>query len=110
MVHLFIVKKNNKIIRFYGKGHANFAKKGHDVVCAAISALTQHTVFGIVDYLKIDAEVHIKDGFLDLNLGKTNITEKQREKADVLLETLVLTLKNIETEYSKNFKLFEEEA
>lgn len=105
-----MVRKNGKIMRFYGKGHAGYADYGNDIVCAAVSALTQHTAFGILSYLKIDADFSTKDGFLDLNLENCTLKEKERENADVLLETLFITLKSIEKEYSENFKLVEKEV
>jgi len=34
-----IFKKNNKLIKFSSKGHANFNENGRDLICSAVSSI-----------------------------------------------------------------------
>jgi uncharacterized protein YsxB (DUF464 family) len=54
MVKFYLVRNSdNKITKFYAEGHSGYSEIGSDIVCAAISALSQNTVYGIVEYLKM---------------------------------------------------------
>ncbi|MGM0507761.1 MAG: ribosomal-processing cysteine protease Prp [Fusobacteriota bacterium] len=109
MVEIFLVEKNGKIFKFYGEGHAGYAVKGEDIVCAAVSAVIQHTAYGILEYLNLKPELQMRDGFLYLDLSGVNISDKERE-LNALLETLRITLKEIEKEHPNHMKLIEKEV
>jgi uncharacterized protein YsxB (DUF464 family) len=42
------IKRNdkNEIVKFSLEGHAGFAKSGNDIVCAAVSAITNMIIIG----------------------------------------------------------------
>lgn len=40
MVDVYIYKNDGHYIQFYAEGHADYAERGKDIVCAAVSALT----------------------------------------------------------------------
>lgn len=53
MIHVMVdLKGETKTLRI--SGHANFAPKGRDIVCAAVSAIFQTAILG----LKTIAETH----------------------------------------------------
>ncbi|OGO76636.1 MAG: hypothetical protein A2Y23_06460, partial [Clostridiales bacterium GWB2_37_7] len=56
------------ITDFKVDGHAGFAKSGDDIVCSAVSVLTQTTVQGLKMVADIDIEYEIKDGYLSCRL------------------------------------------
>jgi uncharacterized protein YsxB (DUF464 family) len=123
MTTFTVVRKDGKIVKFYGHGHTGHASVGEDIVCAAISAASQQTAFGIVSYLKIPCHIGQNDdtGFLYVDLEvqdkEANISseifnelvEKNRVQLDTLLETLLIMLREIEKQYPKNLKIFEKE-
>ena len=41
MINITIIKKNQDIITIEAKGHSGYALAGSDIVCSAISVLTQ---------------------------------------------------------------------
>lgn len=109
MVKFYLVRSDGKITKFYAEGHAKFARHGQDIVCAAVSAISQSTIYGIIGYLKIDAKYFVgKSGFLTLDLEGVDIGDK-REHLDVLLETLAMTLKEMEKEYPRNLVVIEKD-
>ena len=110
MVKVEFVRRKGEIVSFKIKGHA-MPKKKHvhiDLICAAISAISQTTIIGIEEVLKIKVKYDIKDGFLSLNLE--NQTPIDIERCQVLLETMILGLKSVEITYGKYIKVEIEEV
>ncbi|SHG88451.1 ribosomal-processing cysteine protease Prp [Tepidibacter thalassicus] len=105
------IKRNSEgnIIEFSINGHAGFAEHGQDVVCAAVSVLSQTAVLGICDYAKVNCEFNIDDGKLQCKIP-SDISDEKRKIIDAILETMVLGLKNIKEGYSSYIKLKEEEV
>lgn len=91
------------ITRFYGSGHANFRRKGEDIVCASVSVLLQTTSLGLKDYLNLKVVAIKRDGFLDVSIKGY----ESQEKADVILETMVLGLKAVENSYPGYLKVID---
>ena len=88
---------------FRVSGHAGFAEKGSDIVCAAVSALVINTVNSIDEFLPEDA-------------GKVDFSEDEGKgiiefkfdgepsgEAVLLLRSLELGLKQIEGAYGKKY-------
>ena len=123
MTTFTIVRKSDKIVKFYGHGHSEYSEHGEDIVCAAISAASQQVAIGVLDYLKIPAQVSVneEDGFLMLDLCEVNIetgvskqelkvlVDSKRNELDALLESMVLMLKQIKSEYPEYLEVIEKE-
>ena len=92
----------DQIISFEVSGHANTGPYGSDIVCAAVSALTFSTVNGVVALAGFTPIVSIDnddEGYLYCEMI-TEITDEQSNTAQILLENLLLGLKDIQQEYS----------
>lgn len=81
----------NLIIGFEVDGHANTAPHGQDIVCAAVSALTQTAVLGLERYLQRSFELEIASGKL-----KVMLVDLPDQRTDAILETMMLGLTEIE--------------
>ena len=83
------------------RGHAEYADAGEDIVCAAVSALTQGTLNGLLNVLKapVDYRIDEKDGILTASLGE--VPEGKRAGAQLLLQTLASALQMIEADYAR---------
>ena len=110
MVKVEFVRSSGKLVSFKMKGHAmpREAQNEVDLVCAAISAISQTTVIGIEEVLKIKVKYDIEDGFLNLNLE--TLALEDIERCQVLLETMILGLKSIEITYGDYIKVETEEV
>ncbi|MCB2292531.1 ribosomal-processing cysteine protease Prp [Clostridium algoriphilum] len=110
MVKVEIVRSSGKVVSFKIKGHAMPKEKQLDIdlICGAISAISQTTVIGIEEVLKIKAKYDIEDGFLNFNLEEQTLEDIER--CQVLLETMILGLKSIEITYGKYIKVETEEV
>jgi len=97
MVKVEFVRSSGKVVSFKIKGHAE------SLICCAISAISQTTVIGIEEVLKINVKYDIRDGFLNLNLEGQTLEDVER--CQILLETMILGLKSIEITDGKNIKV-----
>lgn len=89
-------------------GHAGLAPHGSDIVCAAVSAIAQTMVYGMVKVLGIEPRVCIEDGLLECRLPP-GLGEGLQEKAALLLETMAVGLQEIHQEYPGHIKILTEQ-
>ena len=81
------------------EGHANYAEPGKDIVCAAVSALTQ-TFIESVEELTADKIKYT------ITEGKAVIAFRNlSEKAQTLLNSFFIGLKMIANEYPANVQI-----
>ncbi|MGB4262750.1 MAG: ribosomal-processing cysteine protease Prp [Fervidobacterium sp.] len=71
-------------------GHASYSKKGQDIVCAAVSAVSQHTARALE---KDGANVKIKEGYLKVeDIPNNEISQR-------FVSELIKTLEDIAQQY-----------
>jgi len=92
-----------EISGFAVKGHADAAPHGMDIVCAGVAALTQTAVLGLEQHLKRKFTLDIASGKLVLDLK-----EPPDALTEAVLETMLLGLREIRENYSKEFVRIEE--
>lgn len=110
MINVKIKRNNqNQIVSYRVSGHAQTAPHGEDLVCAAVSVLAQTTILGFYQVLGQEPAYQISDGDLHLNVSDS-LTETQRREATVLLETMLVGLKNIQQQYPKIIAIDDEEV
>jgi uncharacterized protein YsxB (DUF464 family) len=97
------------LVGFDISGHAGYAERGQDIVCAAVSFLATTTVNSLEEQLTVSPhfEVDEADGHLHCYLALEKIDRDDREKAQVILKTLEIGLKSLEQEYGKYIKLLQ---
>ncbi|SHE39529.1 hypothetical protein SAMN02745164_00370 [Marinitoga hydrogenitolerans DSM 16785] len=88
----FNFKKNIVTI----KGHADFDQYGKDIVCSAVSVLTQF----VSEIIKNEnlGDFKTKDGYLKINWSNNELSDK-------LIKYLHDALKSIEESYPDNLKV-----
>lgn len=98
--------KNKRIIGFEVKGHSGFAQEGSDIVCAAISALTQTAVMGFEQVAKAQMTYRIQEGrlFCRLNDMESNI------RAQAIMDATILGLEEIERQYPEHMRISKQEV
>ena len=81
------------------RGHAEYAARGEDIVCAAASA-TVYTAAGALNMLcgAPDGCAVERDGFFELTVPKFKDGETTY-KADIIMETAYIGFKQIEASY-----------
>ena len=104
MIHVEVYRHGNEIQGFAVSGHAGYAEYGQDIVCSAVSALTQSTANGITEVAKLPFEV-TDDGDSVRCMKKGELSESQKHDAEILLETFVLSLDRIREAYEQYLKI-----
>ena len=90
------------VVHFWVSGHAGYDKHGQDIVCAAISVLSQATVLGLEQVAKQVGTSRIRDGYLEWQTEQMVNTQ-----AKAILETMVLGVQDIATSFPKHVMLIE---
>ncbi len=88
------------------KGHSGYAEEGRDVVCAAVSAVSQTALLGLLKVCDINVSYTVDDGYLKVVLPE-DVSEEKRLKAEVILLTMREGLKDIADGYPRFVRLEE---
>ena len=102
----FWKRSDGALIGYSASGHSGYAEAGSDIVCAAISALTQSTLNGLKNVLKAPVMFDQDDdgAFIEASLTP-EATEAQIRQAQLLLITLKEGLEAIQREYPRNLRI-----
>ncbi|MCC5911575.1 MAG: ribosomal-processing cysteine protease Prp [Clostridiaceae bacterium] len=105
------IKRNNKkeVMQFTISGHAYADEPGKDVVCAAVSVLSQTIILGLYEIIKIKAPYKIEDGYLSCEVPQ-NLSTKEKEKVNTLLETMVIGMKSVKENYNQYIDIHDKEV
>ncbi len=82
------------------KGHANYAEPGQDIVCAAISTLSQVFVASVEELTAAKIKTAQTGGYMEI------VIEESTERAQVLLDSCLLGCRMIADEYPDNVRVF----
>ena len=102
----FLKRSDGALIGYSAFGHSGYAEAGADIVCAAISALTQTTLNGLKNVLKAPVMFDQDDdgAFIEAILTP-EASEDQIRQAQLLLVTLLEGLQAIQREYPRNLRI-----
>ena len=94
---------------FLASGHAGGKKiRGYDLVCCAVSALTQTGVNALEAVAKATPVVEVRYGYLKCILPD-EMTAEQSEKAQIVLQTVMTGLTDIQKIYPNLIRIQQEE-
>ena len=96
------------VYKFRVEGHSGYDEIGKDIVCAVVSTATQSVVLGLSEILGIRLNITIDEGRLECELPEI-FDENILDRSNVLLETMLITLKQAVSEYPDFVKLIEVE-
>ncbi len=102
MIEVTIYKDSDSdhIIGFHTYGHAEYADAGYDIICSAVSAIVITTVNSIERLTgeKASCRQEQEQGEIELMFDHV-----PNEKADLLLQSMMLGLSDIETQYGSEY-------
>lgn len=107
MISIHFFRKQSTIVSVELSGHADSGPYGYDIVCAAVSALTIGTVNSLIALADISLDVQTtsdEGGYLKFSLPD-KLTNEQMEMAQLLLDSLHLSLSSTEEEYSEHMEI-----
>jgi len=103
MIQVEIYRDIDHIIGFEIKGHANYASYGEDIVCAAVSALSQTALMALVKVCGIAEDslsykIDEDSGFLEVYLPN-NLKKDSLESSQIVLKTFEVGIRSIVDSY-----------
>ena len=81
-------------------GHAGYAEPGRDIVCAAISTLSQVFVASVEELTAAKIKTAQTGGYIEI------VIEESTERAQVLLDSFLLGCRMIADQYPDNVRVF----
>ena len=104
MIRVEVYRHGNEIQGFTVSGHAGYAEYGQDIVCSAVSALTQSTANGITEVARLPFDV-TDNGDSIRCMKNGQLSESQKHDAEILLETFVLSINEIRRAYEQYLEI-----
>ena len=107
MIRVTINYNHDSINGFQLIGHAGAAEYGHDIVCAAVSALSITTVDSLSSVAKVQPDVQkdpVNGGLLIVKIPKVN-NVRQNLEIQTLLKSFELGIKMITEQYAQYVRL-----
>ena len=105
MISITINRSESESIQsFKISGHAFFADRGKDIVCAGASAVSVGAINAVHALTGVTPEIEQGDGFLRC-VVPDKLPEDINEKVQLLLEGMVVSLRTIEEEYGEHIKI-----
>ncbi|WP_333860072.1 ribosomal-processing cysteine protease Prp [Clostridium sp.] len=99
MIEAVFNRKCDNLVSVIVKGHAESVDEGYDMVCSAVSAISQSILIGITEVLNLNIKYSLEDGFLSFSLN--GMEENDVSKCQVLMKTMLLGLKSIEINFGE---------
>jgi len=107
MIRVEILRDSKgNIYKFNIKGHAGFDEYGKDIICAAVSAISQTAVLGIEALKTVKIKKKIESGDLQIDIIDKGLPEDDIQ-LKAILETMVLGLKDIEADYPEYVRVMD---
>lgn len=105
----FYRDKADRIRRVAAHGHTGYAEAGSDIVCAAVSALLLNAANGLSDVVGADISCQVQDGLVSFVLPG-ELPECEAYGAQVLLDSLFLSITSLAQQYNEYITLHESEV
>lgn len=100
MVKIRIGKKSNSIVKLNIVGHAGFADKGKDIVCASISSIA----IGLLNSIDIldnqSCKIILNDNCIDVE-----VLDDNDDIIQIILQVGIIQLQTVEEVYPKYLKI-----
>lgn len=96
-----MIKINHTENKISVKGHAGYAPQGYDIVCSAVSALTQNLIQSIEELTADEIKYSMSPGTVDIQFG--NLSERSK----LLIDSFFVGISKVAGEYPDNVKLTE---
>lgn len=106
MTSVTLHRKQGHIVSFSASDHTGYGVEGEDIVCAALSSVMQTAVLGLMRVASIPCRCSTdsEQGKLECVLPD-KLTAKQRNDADMILETMLCGIADLVEGYSNFIKL-----
>ncbi len=112
MTNIDIIKNDGYTVAFKIEGHAGYAEHGYDIVCSAVSFMSQTVILALNEVCKIDEEsIHFKidEGYLGLCLD-FDLPKEKMDLSEIVMQTMITGFKSLIEAYPDYITLNIEEV
>lgn len=109
MVEIKIFRDDQSIFGFSVAGHADFSARGSDIVCSAISALSQTAPLALEKIAGVQPLCTRKDGLLECHVP-SDVDQGRFITCQVIFKTILTGIDNIAKQYPHFIKVCSEEV
>lgn len=109
MIQVTVYRMENKITAIEMSGHANSGPYGYDLVCAGASAVSFGSLNAVMELCNLDLDIEqgSEGGYLYVTIPK-ELDSLKSDRAQLLLEAMLISLRTIELQYSQFIRINEE--
>ena len=100
MITVTVFEKQEKIVGVQLEGHAEYGKKGRDIVCSAVSILYINLVNSLESFTDDEKELN---GSTKINFQNVILKRLPSERAELLFQSFMLGITTIEQKYGKKY-------
>lgn len=86
-------------------GHAEFGRKGTDVVCSAVSILVQTMLLSLAKVIEAQQAIEKREGYLRTKIVLHKIDNKKKAQIILLLNFFVIGIFEIGRDYPENVEI-----
>lgn len=103
MIKVTFVRRegSGEVVSFRIEGHAQYAKPGKDIVCAAVSAISVGTVNSIEALAGVQLPATMKSGWLQSDIPH-GVDASVNERVQLLIESMAVMLGTIAESYGRH--------
>jgi uncharacterized protein YsxB (DUF464 family) len=105
LVVTFYRDERGRLCGLCARGHADFADRGKDIVCAAVSAILQAAHLGLREHARVVVAARQEPGELDVRLRSD---QRDPESVRAILATAELAVDQIAQRFPKHVRLVRE--
>lgn len=96
---------NTNFIYIEISGHSGLNNRGNDILCSAVSVLSQTFILTVDRVLNIKQKIGRDDGFLSSLVTLDGVSAEDRSKLKLLVESLLIGFLEINGEYPDRLKI-----
>lgn len=100
MITVTVFEKNEKIVGVQLEGHAEYGRRGKDIVCSAVSILYINLVNSLENFTDDEKELN---GSKQINFQNVILKNMPSSRAELLFQSFMLGITTIEQEYGKKY-------
>ena len=105
MTQVEVVRKDGHIVSLKVSGHTGYGVEGEDIVCAALSSVIQTAIMGLLRVAGIDCKYVVLETEGSLTLELPELNESDRHNADMILDTMLCGIADLNEGYSDFIEL-----
>lgn len=105
MIRAEFFARNGKPVGFHVTGHSGTARRGQDIICAAVSSAAYLTANTITEVAGVQAEISAADGDMLLRTD-----EKDAASCGILLRGFEIHMKALSRQYPESIAVIDTEV